>query len=129
LLVEKQRDNENRCLFQQRQEEIYRFYDRYKVVSQMSKEGLWEMHVPGKFAPQTPVWYSDEFIRILGYNKQDFPPILQTFVNIVEPSHRERFLSERTNFFKGLYPDDKWFYTFLYVSAPLNAQKTYKQIF
>ena len=106
LLLQKKQEDMTRQIMQQKQEDIYRFYDRYKIVSKIAKEGLWELRVPEKFSPQTPVWYSEEFIRILGYNKQDFQGYLQTFIDLIAPSQKENFLSERIKFFKGLFADD-----------------------
>ncbi|GAB4124923.1 MAG: hypothetical protein Fur0027_03970 [Raineya sp.] len=106
LLSQRAQEELSRQFLQVKQEEIYRFYDRYKIISQIAKEGLWELRIPEKFSPQTPVWYSDEFIRILGYERKYFPPELSTFVNLVEPTQREKFLFERTQLFKGLYAED-----------------------
>ena len=61
LLLQKKQEDMARQIMQQKQEDIYRFYDRYKIVSKIAKEGLWELRVPEKFSPQTPVWYSEEF--------------------------------------------------------------------
>jgi len=106
LLLQKKQEDIARQIIHQRQEKIYRFYDRYKVISKIAKEGLWELRVPEKFTPQTPIWYSEEFIRILGYDKENFAGNLQTFIDLIEPSQREDFLAERNKLFKGLYAND-----------------------
>lgn len=106
LLQKKNQEDLAKQIIQQKQEDIYRFYDRYKVISKMAKEGLWELSIPDQISADTPIWYSDEFIRILGYEKKDFLPKLQTFLNIIEPTQTEKFLKERNNFFRGLVPED-----------------------
>lgn len=106
LLSERETEKETQALMQKRQEEIYDFYDRYKVISKISKEGLWETRIPEYFTTDTPIWFSEEFIRLLEYNEEEFPPVLQTFINIIHPIHKYEFLSSRINFHKGLCPDD-----------------------
>lgn len=106
LLSERQTEKETQALMQKRQEEIYHFYDRYKIISKISKEGLWETRIPEVFTAETPIWYSEEFIRLLEYDEDKFPPILKTFIDIIHPTHKKEFLSSRLDFHKGLCPDD-----------------------
>lgn len=106
LLLQQSQEEQTQKLIKQSQENIYKFYDRYKLISEIAKEGLWELKVPATFTPQTPVWYSEEFIRILGYEKESFLGVLQTFIDIIEPSQRDSFFSERIKFYKGLVDDD-----------------------
>jgi len=106
LLAEKQIEKETQTLMQKRQEEIYDFYDRYKIISRISKEGLWEMNVPEHFTLDTPIWYSEEVIHLLGYEPSNFAPVLATFVNLVYSAHKKEFLSDRIRFYKGLLPND-----------------------
>ncbi|PKQ68004.1 PAS domain-containing protein [Raineya orbicola] len=89
-----------------KQEEIFQFYDRYKVISQMSREGLWEFVIPESFNEEATIWYSDEFIRLLGYEKENFPPFAKTFLSLIEPSQKEKFLQERAKFFRGELNND-----------------------
>ncbi|MDX1905238.1 MAG: PAS domain-containing protein [Thermonemataceae bacterium] len=95
------------------QEDIFRWYDRYKVISKISKEGIWELKIPSKFSPQSPIFYSDEFIRLLGYRKDDFVQELATFLAIINPSQLHEFEKKRLSFFKGQLQDDIFEYELL----------------
>lgn len=108
LQTQKKQEYQTKLALQQKQEEIYRFYDRYKVISKMAKEGLWELRVPetGRLVPDTPVWYSDEFIRILGYEKSSFPQQIQTFINLIEPSQKNEFIADKIKLFRGGFAED-----------------------
>ncbi len=106
LLKERNKDEIASLRIRERQEEIYQFYDRYRIISKMAKEGLWELYIPDKFSPHTPIWYSEEFIRILGYEMSNFPQKVQTFINLIEPIQRDIFLQERAKLFRGLLPED-----------------------
>lgn len=89
-----------------KQEEIFQFYDRYKLISQMSREDLWEFVIPESFNEEASIWYSDEFIRLLDYDKEHFPPLVKTFLNLIEPSQKEKFLQDRAKFFRGELNND-----------------------
>jgi hypothetical protein len=98
ILAEQQTEKETKLLMLHRQEEIYHFYDRYKVISKISKEGLWELRIPEHFTADTPVWYSDEFIRMLGFDREEFAPTLDAFTQLLHPEQKKTFLSDRIQF-------------------------------
>lgn len=67
--------------------------DRFCIAAEGSREGFWEGHpLPGKpwNSPDTPAWYSPQFIALLGFEEEEFPPVLETWASLIHPDDRER---------------------------------------
>ncbi|MGD9850183.1 MAG: PAS domain S-box protein [Nitrospirales bacterium] len=67
--------------------------ERYQIAAQGSREGFWEGHpLPDKpwNSPETPAWYSPQFIALLGFEEHEFPPVLETWESLIHPDDRDR---------------------------------------
>ena len=67
--------------------------DRYRIAAKASQEGFWEGRpLPDRpwYAPETPAWYSSQFVALLGFEEHEFPPVLQTWASLIHPEDRER---------------------------------------
>ncbi len=71
------------------QEELERFH----IAAKCSQEGFWEGRpLPGQpwDVPDTPAWYSPQFIALLGFEPGEFPPVLGSWASRIHPEDRER---------------------------------------
>jgi len=67
--------------------------DRYRIAAKASQEGFWEGRpLPDRpwYAPETPAWYSSQFVALLGFEEHEFPPVLETWASLIHPEDRER---------------------------------------
>ena len=67
--------------------------DRFQIATMGSQEGLWEAHpLPDQpwESPETPVWYSAQFIALLGFEGHEFPPVLASWSDRLHPDDREK---------------------------------------
>ena len=67
--------------------------ERYEIATMGSQEGLWEAHpLPNQpwDSPETPAWYSSQFIRLLGFEEHEFPPIEASWASRIHPEDRDR---------------------------------------
>jgi PAS domain S-box-containing protein len=74
--------------------------DRYRIAAQASQEGLWEGRpLPERpwYAPETPVWYSSQFVALLGFKEDEFPPVLESWTSRIHPEDRERVVQALTD--------------------------------
>ena len=62
--------------------------DRYHVATKGSQEGLWECQplpdIPWD-SPETPAWYSPQFIALLGFEEHEFPPVSGSWASRIHP--------------------------------------------
>ena len=66
--------------------------DRFQVAAMGSQEGLWECHpLPGKSweSPETPAWYSPQFLTLLGFEEHEFPPVSRSWASRIHPDDIE----------------------------------------
>ena len=67
--------------------------EQFQIAMQCSQEGLWVgyrlPHKPWDL-PETPVWYSSQFVTLLGFDEQDFPPVLESWASCLHPEDHER---------------------------------------
>ena len=71
------------------QEELERFH----IAAKCSQEGFWEGRpLPGQpwDLPETPAWYSPQFVALLGFETEEFPPFLGSWASRIHPEDRER---------------------------------------
>jgi PAS domain S-box-containing protein len=76
------------------------YLDRYQIAATASQEGLWEGRpLPDRpwHSPETPAWYSSQFIALLGYEEAEFPPVLESLASRIHPEDRERVLQAMGN--------------------------------
>lgn len=67
--------------------------DRYRTAAKGSQEGLWEGRpLPDQRwdSPETPAWYSSQFLALLGFEENEFPPVLASWASRIHPEDRER---------------------------------------
>ncbi len=67
--------------------------DRFHIAAKCSQEGFWEGRpIAGKpwNVPETPAWYSPQFIALLGFEPDEFPPVLNSWASRIHPEDRER---------------------------------------
>jgi PAS domain S-box-containing protein len=67
--------------------------DRYWIAAKASQEGFWEGRpLPDRpwYAPETPAWYSPQFVALLGFEEHEFPPVLETWASLIHTEDRER---------------------------------------
>jgi len=66
------------------------------TVVKATKIALWDTKInkddPTK--PQTIVYWSDEFVSMLGYSHDEFPDILSSWINLLHPDDKETALNE-----------------------------------
>ncbi|MEP7151505.1 MAG: PAS domain S-box protein, partial [Nitrospira sp.] len=70
------------------QESLHASEERLESVIRGSNDGFWDGHVlPGKpwHTPSTPVWWSPRVRDMLGYNQQEFPDILESWISRLHP--------------------------------------------
>lgn len=78
---------------QQQLESLNKQLERYQIAAQGSREGFWEGHpLPDKpwNSPETPAWYSPQFIALLGFEEHEFPPVLGTWESLIHPEDRDQ---------------------------------------
>ncbi len=62
--------------------------DRFQVAATGSQEGLWECHpLPNTSweSPETPTWYSPQFMALLGFEEHEFPPVSGSWASRIHP--------------------------------------------
>ena len=89
-----------------KQEEINRLHDRFKLANKAMKEGLWELDIPEnqKIADDTPIWYSRQFVKLLGFEYNQFSPKIHSWSSLIHPDHKERVFSLYADFVAGKLP-------------------------
>jgi PAS domain S-box-containing protein len=67
--------------------------DRFQIATMGSQEGLWETRpLPNQpwDSPETPTWYSSQFIALLGFEEHEFPPFEASWASRIHPEDRDR---------------------------------------
>ncbi len=67
--------------------------DRFHIAVMGSQEGLWVGHpLPGQpwDSPETPAWYSSQFKALLGFEEDEFPPVLASWADRLHPEDHAR---------------------------------------
>jgi PAS domain S-box-containing protein len=87
---------------------LYMTHTRSELANQALREGFWEIDLPDDLDvnEDTPIWYSDQFCRLLGYEPEEFPPILQTWKDKIHPDQRAKVFKLYKAFIQGSSPDD-----------------------
>lgn len=70
--------------------------DRLECVIRGSSDGFWDGQIlPGRSwdDPHTPVWWSPRVRELLGYSREEFPDILESWTSRLHPEDRERVLA------------------------------------
>jgi|LNFM01.1.fsa_nt_gb PAS domain S-box-containing protein len=70
--------------------------DRLECVIRGSSDGFWDGQIlPGQpwHHPHTPVWWSPRVRELLGYSREEFPDILESWMSRLHPEDRERALA------------------------------------
>jgi PAS domain S-box-containing protein len=78
--------------YKQVQESLRASEERLEHVIRGSNDGFWDGHVlPGHpwHSPCTPVWWSPRVREMLGYSKEEFPDILDSWTSRLHPDDRE----------------------------------------
>ncbi|MBS0171788.1 MAG: PAS domain S-box protein [Nitrospira sp.] len=78
--------------YRQAQESLRASEERLEHVIRGSHDGFWDGHLLPEQpwpSPTTPVWWSSRVRDMLGYNAEDFPDILESWVSRLHPDDRE----------------------------------------
>lgn len=70
--------------------------DRLEYVIRGSSDGFWDGQIlPGHSwdDPHTPVWWSPRVRELLGYGREEFPDILESWMSRLHPEDSERVLA------------------------------------
>lgn len=86
-----------------KQEEINRLHDRFKLANKAMKEGLWELDIPDnqQLTGDTPIWYSRQFVKLLGFEYNEFPPKIHSWSSLIHPEHKQRVFGLYNDFISG----------------------------
>ena len=83
--------------------------DRLEYVIRGSSDGFWDGQIlPGRSwdDPRTPVWWSPRVRELLGYNREEFPDILESWTSRLHPEDHERVLAALTAHLEQREPYD-----------------------
>lgn len=86
--------------------------EKFNLVAQTTKEGLWDMVVPEdmNIHDNTPFFWTDRFREMVGYtNVEDFPDVLHSWSDLLHPDHKQPTLdafSKHLLDFSGKTPYD-----------------------
>ena len=78
---------------QEAEEALRQSIERFNLAVQGSQDGLWEGHpLPGESwqSPHTPMWFSPTFHSMLGYEDNEFPPLLSSWSDLLHPDDANR---------------------------------------
>ncbi|MCA9420843.1 MAG: PAS domain-containing protein, partial [Nitrospira sp.] len=81
--------------------------ERFILASQGSREGLWVAEIRPDipwYSPECPVWYSPQFIAMLGYEESEFPGVMGSWEQRLHPDDRERVFEALTNHIEKRIP-------------------------
>lgn len=81
--------------YKRAQESLHASEERLESVIRGSNDGFWDSHlVPGHpwHSPLAPVWWSPRVREMLGYNKEEFPDVLESWMSRLHPEDRNRVL-------------------------------------
>ena len=74
-------------------EALQKQLDLFQIAAKGSQEGLWEAHpLPDQSwdSPETPAWYSPQFLALLGFEEHEFPPVQKSWAACIHPDDRVR---------------------------------------
>jgi len=83
--------------------------DRLEYVIRGSSDGFWDGQIlPDRSwdDPHTPVWWSPRVRELLGYNREEFPDVLESWTSRLHPEDRERVLAALTAHLEQREPYD-----------------------
>ena len=79
-----------------KQQESSNILEKFNLITQTTKEGLWDMVVPANMDinDHTPFFWTDRFRQMLGYtNETDFPNVLHSWSDLLHPHDKENTLN------------------------------------
>ena len=83
--------------------------DRFQVAAMGSQEGLWECHPSPETSwesPETPAWYSDQFMALLGFEAHEFPPVSGSWASRIHPDDAPHVFQALKNHIENHVPYD-----------------------
>ncbi len=83
--------------------------DRFQVATMGSQEGLWECQpLPDTSweSPETPSWYSAQFMALLGFEEHEFPPVSGSWASCIHPEDVPRVFQALRNHIENHVPYD-----------------------
>jgi PAS domain S-box-containing protein len=91
-----------------KQHELQTTLNRFELATKALKGGIWETKIPEDFniQEQTPIWYSDEFITMLGYHPDNFPPVIKTWSDLIHPDFKDYVFTTYAHFIRGFAEND-----------------------
>ena len=91
-----------------KQVELKHSLSRFQLANKAFKGGIWETQLTAGLVinEETPIWYSDEFIRLLGYEPHEFPHIIRSWSDLIHPDLREYVFTTYAAFIRGETEND-----------------------
>ncbi len=83
--------------------------ERFHIAARGSQEGFWEGHIlPGHpwQDPENPAWYSPQFLELLGFGEEEFPPKLGSWSSLIHPDDRTHVFEALANHINHRAPYD-----------------------
>ncbi len=83
--------------------------ERFDLAVRGANEGLWDARaLPGLHwpSPQAPVWYSDRLRELLGFQPDEFPNLLQSWLERIHPDDAPRVFKARSDHIELRKPYD-----------------------
>ena len=82
--------------YKQVQESLHASEERLEHVIRGSHDGFWDGQILPEhpwYAPITPVWWSPRVREMLGYNEEEFPDILDSWMSRLHPEDRDAVIA------------------------------------
>jgi len=83
--------------------------DRFHVATIGSQEGLWEGNVLAGQSwdfPGNPAWYSPQFLALLGFEEDEFSPVLGSWASRLHPEDRDQVFQAMRDHIEHQVPYD-----------------------
>jgi len=81
--------------------------ERFNIAARGSHEGLWVAEpcsdIPWN-SPECPVWYSPQFVALLGYEESEFPGVMESWAKLLHPDDREHVFESMKNHIEHQVP-------------------------
>ncbi len=94
---------------QQKIADMQRQLEQFRLAMRGSQEGLWvgypQPNQPWN-SPDTPVWYSSQFMTLLGFDEQEFPPVLESWASRIHPDDRDYVFQALRDYIEHHMPYD-----------------------
>jgi PAS domain S-box-containing protein len=82
--------------------------ERFELAVRGTNDGLWDAFVPGHpwHSPDSMVWYSPRMKELLGFEDDEFPPVLASWEKLLHPDDHARIIKALQDHFTDRVPYD-----------------------